>query len=248
MATKEKKSPEQVAAQARAVIRGLDRAALATLTADGAPYASLAMVALDAACRPLLLISELAEHTKNLHGNPRASLLYDATVGLDSPLTGARVTVQGEMAKCDDADAAARYVRRHPEAEMYFQFRDFAIWRMDASRAHMVAGFGAIDWIEADALLPPFLDAPDLAEAEADICEHMNADHADALALIARQIAGRDGDGWTMTGIDPEGCDLRRDGAVARVAFADPIAGPGDARAALVALASAARKTAAAND
>jgi putative heme iron utilization protein len=243
------KAPKDAAAlgaHARGVMRALDRAALATVRPDGgAPYASLVMAALDDAARPLLLISDLAEHTKNLRADGRASLLFDATPGLDSPLTGTRVTVQGVLAPCDDAAALARYVRRHPEAEMFTGFKDFALWRMAVERAHMVAGFGAIDWIGSEALLPPGLAAPALAEAEADICEHMNADHADAVALFARHLAGMEGEGWEMTGIDPEGCDLRLGGAVARVEFDAPIDRPDAARRALVEMTGKARRKAA---
>jgi hypothetical protein len=236
---------KDIGAVARAVMRGQDRAALATrLAEDGTPYASLAMVALDAGCRPLLLISDLAEHTKNLEREPRASLLLDATAGLDSPLTGARVTVLGELARCDDAAALSRYIRRHPDVEIFAGFADFALWRMTVTRAHMVAGFGAIHWIEHDALLPPMIEAPALAEAEADICAHMNADHADAVALFARHLLGRRGEGWRMTGIDPEGCDFRLGGAVARLAFPVRVDGPAAARDALVALTAEARRKA----
>ncbi|MPY70295.1 MAG: DUF2470 domain-containing protein [Alphaproteobacteria bacterium] len=236
---------KDVGAAARAVMRGQDRAALATrLAGDGTPYASLAMVALDAGCRPLLLISDLAEHTKNLEQEPRASLLFDATAGLDSPLTGARITVLGELARCDDDAALSRYIRRHPDAEIFAGFADFALWRMTVTRAHMVAGFGAIHWIERDALLPPTIEAPALTGAEADICAHMNADHADAVALFARHLLGRGGEGWRMTGIDAEGCDFRLGGAVARLAFSARVDGPAAARDALVALTAEARRKA----
>lgn len=232
-------------AAARAVMRGQDRAALATrLAADGVPYASLAMVALDAACRPLLLISDLAEHTKNLEREPRASLLFDATAGLDSPLTGARVTVLGELARCDDRAALSRYIRRHPDAELFSGFADFGLWRMSVTRAHMVAGFGAIHWIGREALLPRTVEAPALAAAEADICAHMNDDHADALSLFARHLLGRGGEGWRMTGIDPEGCDLRLGGSVARLTFRARVDGPAAARDALVVLTAEARRKA----
>ena len=94
-------SPENLS---RDLIRSSDRAVLSTaMTGDGWPYGSLVMTACDHAARPLLLISDLAEHTKNLGADTRASLLFDGTAGLDSPLTGARVTVMGRLAPTEDA-------------------------------------------------------------------------------------------------------------------------------------------------
>jgi heme iron utilization protein len=215
---------------------------------DGAPHVSLVMAALDAAARPLLLISDLAEHTKHLAADPRAALLFDGTAGLSTPLAGPRVTMRGTMARIDDAAAKSRYLRRHPDAAAFAGFGDFGLWRMEVACAHMVAGFGAIGWIEPDALLPPSLVAPALAEAEAEICDHMNDTHVDAVQLYARKLLGLPGEGWRMTGIDPEGLDLRLGGTVARLAFDAPVRDASDARAALAALAARARKPGPAND
>lgn len=237
---------ETPAFQARQMIRGLDRATLATLMRQdgpgpGAPYASLVLVALDHAARPLLLISRLADHTKNLAADGRASLLFDGTVGLAEPLTGPRVSVQGVLARTDDPAARARFVARHPGAQLYAGFTDFALWRMEPEAAHLVAGFGKIHWIGADALLLKVSDAAALQTAEPEIIAHMNADHADAVQLYATRLLGRRGEGWVMTGVDPEGADLRRGGEVARLAFDQPVHDAAQARAELVNLVKRAR-------
>jgi putative heme iron utilization protein len=230
------------ATAARWLVRSLDRAALATATAAGAwPYASLVIVACDHRARPLLLISQLAEHTQNLATDGRASLLFDGTAGLVSPLTGSRVTVLGTLVKCDDGRMLARFIARHPDAADYAGFADFSLYRMAVTRAHLVAGFGAIHWIAAEDLLFDDGDFGALAVAEADIVEHMNADHAAAVAGYANRLAKRRGRGWILTGIDPEGCDLRRRGDVARLEFECPVGDAAEARAALVALAKPAR-------
>src|SRR5476651_423918 len=91
-------------------------------------------------------------------------------------------------------------------------------YQVAVARAHLVAGFGRIDWIDADVLLPRGLGA--LAAVEDDIVRHMNEDHADAVALYANVLLARPGEGWRVTGIDPEGIDLRSGGEVARLAFA----------------------------
>ena len=232
-----------VAAQARRLVRACDRAALATAQhdADGWPYASLVMCASDFAGAPLMLLSDLAEHVRNLKRDGRASLLFDATVGLDEPLAGARLTVLGRIERCAEPAARARYLARHPSAAGYAGFADFGLWRLEPVRAHLVAGFGAIHWVDGDALLVDAAGAEALAAAEGEIVAHMNTDHGDALSAYAAGLLGRGGGGWTMTGIDPEGLDLRRGAETARIAFAAPVDGPGAARAELVRLAGVAR-------
>lgn len=239
-------TPEQdIAATARNLVRGCDRATLATASADQSwPYGSLVMTACDPDASPLLLISELAEHTRNLRADARASLLFDGTAGLDNPLTGARVTVLGRLARCDDDAARRRYLARHPAAAEYAGFGDFGVFRMAVERAHIVAGFGVIEWIDGNDFLYDAASVRALAQREADIVGHMNADHGAAVALYATALLARDGGAWTMTGIDPEGCDLRCGGAVARLAFDAPVHDAAAARAALVALAGRGREKA----
>lgn len=228
----------------RRLIRAADRATLATsLVGDNWPYASFVMVACDYGATPLLLISDLAEHTKNIQRDARASLLFEATAGLVTPLTGLRATVLGRLEPCADAALPARYVRRHADAAAYVGFADFNLYRLQPDRIHMVAGFGAIDWIEAADVLFADDKFAELATGEADIVDHMNADHADAVTLYAQKLLGLAGDGWIMTGIDPEGCDLRLGGAVARLEFDQIVTDPASARAMLVALVEKARKT-----
>ncbi|HWG78172.1 MAG TPA: DUF2470 domain-containing protein [Stellaceae bacterium] len=226
------------AATARRLMRSLDRATLAT-SQDGWPYASLVLAAVDHDASPLLLLSDLAEHSKNLKRDARASLLFDGTAGRDDPLTGARVTVLGEARPVNDARLLARFTGRHPSAAGYAGFADFHLYRLDIARAHLVAGFGRIHSITAQALQSPA--APALAAAESDILAHMNDDHAEAIELYASRLAGGSGSGWRMTGIDPEGIDLRRGGAVARLDFPAPVGDAEGARAALVRLARQAR-------
>jgi len=138
---------------ARRLLRGLDRAVLAT-SLDGWPYASLVMVATAPEGQPLLLISDLAQHTMNISGEPRVSLLFDGTAGRDEPLTGPRVSLLGEAHRVEDARLLQRFVARHPSAGLYAGFGDFHLYRVAAERAHLVAGFGRIDWIAAADLLP----------------------------------------------------------------------------------------------
>ena len=226
----------------RKLIRSCDRAVLSTLLAeDGSPYGSLVMTACDHSAHPILLISDLAEHTKNLNKDNRASLLFDGTVGLDSPLTGARVTVVGTLSRTEEPAVLNRYTSRHPESEMFTGFGDFNFYQMNAERAHLVAGFGAIHWIDAERIGFDVSGHENLVEAEADVVSHMNDDHADAVQLYASKLLGLPGDDWIMTGLDPEGCDLRMGGETARLDFEKPVENAEAARAVLVKMVKAAR-------
>lgn len=230
-------------AAARRLMRGRGHAGLATSFA-GHPYVSLVTSACDIDASPLLLLSDLAQHTRNILADPRVSLLFEDTSEHPDPLAGPRLTLLGRAERCDDPRCAARFAARHPGSAAYAGFADFHLYRVVVERGHLVAGFGRIAWIEA-ADLRFSEDASGLAAAEAEIVAHMNADHADAVALYAERLLGRPGGGWRMTGIDPEGIDLRQEGATARLDFAGnfhrPVLTPEAARHALVALAQEAR-------
>jgi putative heme iron utilization protein len=240
--------PVDHGAECRRLMRRQAHAALATSLA-GQPYASLVAVACDLDACPLLLLSDLAQHSRNIAADRRVSLLFDGggpdhpPAGLPrDPLAEPRLSLVGEAVRCDDARLLARFIARHPSAAAYAGFGDFRPYRVTIGRGHLVAGFGRISWIEA-AELRFGADAQALAAAEAEIVAHMNADHADAVALYAARLARREGTGWCMTGIDPEGIDLRSATDSARLDFAAPVFDPMAARQALVALAAAARAT-----
>lgn len=231
--------------QVRSLLRRLDRAALACSLPGAAagqawPYASLVLVAVDHDLAPLLLLSDLAEHSKAIAADPRVTLLFDGTAGLDHPLTGPRASLLGRAAPTADDRLKRRFLARHPDAAMYAGFKDFRFYRVTPERAHLVGGFGKISWLDAAELRAGPLPAG-LTEAEASIVQHMNEDHADAVRLYATKLLGL-GDGpWKMTGIDAEGIDLRRAGEVARLDFEKPLAHADEARPALIALVKQAR-------
>jgi hypothetical protein len=229
---------------ARSLARSRSRAALAT-NFGGAPYASLVLLAVDLDASPLLLLSGLARHSRNIAFDPRVSLLLDATEGHPDPLTGPRLTLLGRAVPTDDPRVLARFISHHPTSADYAGFGDFHLYRVEVERGHLIAGFGRIDWIDGE----DFRFAPDagaLAAAELAILKHMNDDHGDAIAQYAARLLGRGGAGWRMTGIDPEGIDLRCGGETARLDFAAPVSvpvlTPEAARAALVQLAGEARQ------
>ncbi len=238
----------------RALVRRAGQAALATtLTREGGtrPYVSLVLLACDHDASPILLLSDLAEHTKNLAAEPQAALLVDGTAGREDPLTGPRASLLGELRPVEDDALAvrleARFLARHPGAQAYAQFKDFRVTRMAVERGHLVAGFGRIHWLEAPDILFDAGAYAALAEAEAAIVAHMNEDHTEALRLIAERLLGlsspkpEGGGVWVMTGIDPEGLDLRRGAQLARAEFDKPVRDAESARAALAGLTRRAR-------
>jgi hypothetical protein len=236
-----------IGAAARRLIRTHSHAAFGT-SLDGRPYVSLVAVACDSEASPLLLLSDLAQHTRNLAADPRVSLLLEDTAGLPDPLAGPladplarpRLSLIGRAERHDDPAALSRLVARHPGSETYARFADFHLYRVAVERGHFIAGFGRISWIEAGDLQGP--PAPELEAAEPEIVAHMNTDHTDAVGLYATRLLGQSGAGWRMTGIDPEGVDLRDEkGTAARLDFTECVHTPAAARRMLVALAQQAR-------
>jgi heme iron utilization protein len=234
----------------RRLMRRQTHAALAT-NRDGHPYVSRVALAFDYAASPLLLLSDLAQHSRNIAADPRVSLLFDGGPPAHSPadpLAEPRLTLLGQAVRCDETSLLARFTAHHPSAAAYAGFGDFHLYCVAIGRDHLVAGFGRISWIEA-AMLRFAAEGAALAAAEVEIVEHMNADHAEAVSLLAERLARRAGSGWRLTGIDPEGIDLRREGETARLDFAlssvGPVLDPQAARHALIALTAAARRTAA---
>ena len=218
---------------ARKLLREARVGALATLVSgSGDPYCSLVNVATAADGAPLLLLSTLAIHTKNLLADPRVSLMLDERKP-GNPLEGARVMLSGSIAPTSDAAAARAYLRRHPEAEMFAGFKDFAFYRVEFTRAHLVAGFGRIVDLAPEAVLTDIADAAELIAAEEGAIAHMNADHADALRLYATRLLGAaDGD-WRCVGIDPDGIELQHGRIALRLLFPQRVTGPGPLRAVL---------------
>lgn len=241
-AADETPSKADLAADARYLTRRGLKATLATLGAgNGYPYASLITVATEASGAPIFLISGLAQHTKNLSLDPRASILFDGTGASGDPLQGARVTLIGRAEKTESEGVRRRFLARHPEAEFYADFPDFAFWRLAVEGAHYIGGFGRIFDLSPSELLIPTEGAASLLEAEPGIVEHMNEDHKDAIELYGTALADASPGPWRMTGIDPEGFDIVLDGAARRIPFAEPIATPTEARKEFVRLATEAR-------
>ena len=225
----------------KTLLREARSGALATLMAgSGDPYCSLVNVASAADGAPLLLISKLAIHTKNVIADSRVSLMLDERKEGD-PLEGARVMLMGHAAITTDANDRRRYLARQPEAAMFADFGDFAFYKLSISSAHLVAGFGRIVDLTPQDILLDLSDADDLLASEERASAHMNEDHADACRLYATKLLGAPDGDWRCIGFDPEGLELQNGRMALRLPFPQRVNGAGPLRAILVKLAQEAR-------
>lgn len=229
---------------ARSLLRRSRQGALATLMASsGDPYCSLVNVASHPDGSPVLLISGLAVHTKNLLGDARVSLMLDERAEGD-PLEGARIMLAGRAEQTAGSDleiVRRRYLNAHPAAEAFVDFKDFSFFRIQPSGMHLVAGFGRIVDLKPEQFLTDISAASALLEAEQGAVDHMNADHRDAIKLYATRLLGADAVDWRCTGCDPDGIDLQAGGKTLRLDFPERVTGPGELRRMLVKLAEEAR-------
>jgi putative heme iron utilization protein len=229
---------------ARSLLRRSRQGALATLMPDcGDPYCSLVNVASNCDGSPILLISRLALHTRNILGDPRVSLMLDERAEGD-PLEGARIMLAGRAEEATEADEAIlrrRYLNAHPAAEVFVNFKDFSFFRIRPAAAHLVAGFGRIVDLEPGQFLTDISDADALLEAEQGAIEHMNADHRDAMKLYATKLLGAEQADWRCTGCDPDGMDMQADAKTLRLEFPERVTNATALRKMLVRLAGEAR-------
>jgi len=229
---------------ARSLLRRSRQGALATLMAgSGDPYCSLVNVASHADASPILLISRLALHTKNILADNRVSLMLDERVAGD-PLEGARIMLAGRAEEAADEAAEMlrrRYLNAHPSAEAFVDFKDFSFFRIAPIGAHLVAGFGRIIDLQPAQFLTEIDDAGELLEAEQGAVAHMNEDHREAMNLYATKLLGAESADWICTGCDPDGMDMQAGAATLRLDFPERVTGGTALRKMLVRLAGEAR-------
>jgi putative heme iron utilization protein len=229
------------AVAAKKLLREARSGALATvMSGSGNPYCSLVNVATAADGAPLLLISRLAVHTKNILADQRVSLMVDERKAGD-PLEGARITVMGIAGVTDDPECRRRYLDRQPGAEIFAGFADFAFYRIELEAAHLVAGFGRIVDIEPRDILVEIADAGELLAAEPEIIAHMNDEHAETVRLYATRLLGAADGEWRCAGCDPDGLELQLGRTALRLAFPQRVRTPAVLRQLLKQMADEAR-------
>lgn len=232
----------QLARSARALLRRSPTGVLSTWSQamPGYPFGSLAPFAMTHEARPLLYVSRLAEHTRNLAADARACLTV-SEAGVAPAQALGRVSVLGEVRQASEAEhetLAARYFALFPEQREYEALGDFSFWWLEPVRVRWIGGFGEIAWLEADAWLLP---SPEWQLGEAGIVTHMNEDHRDALLAMARARFAVQSDDVAMLACDAEGFHLRGDGVVRWIAFDRVCQTANDVRAEMVRLTREAR-------
>jgi putative heme iron utilization protein len=213
----------------------------------GFPFGSVMPYGLDGMGRPIFLISTMAMHTQNMQADGRASLLVTQADASGDPLGAARVTLVGNAAAVPDADRAEAkklYLHRQPNSKYWVDFEDFAFYRMEIVDVYYVGGFGVMGWVTAAEYAAAQPDP--LAEAAEGILRHMNADHAEALVLMARKFAGVESEEAEMTAVDRLGFQVRLRTVEgmrgARIAFLREAASADEVRHVLVEMVAQARQ------
>ena len=243
---------------AKMLLRSVRAGALATIDRNtGHPFGSLVNVATDSNGSPLILVSRLSTHTANLEADSHASVLL-AAAGKGDPLAHPRLTVLGRFVQIareqpDEPRLRRRFLARHPKAELYAGFADFAFWRLLIASAHLNAGFARAADLAAADVITDISDAADLIEAEASAIAHMNEDHAEAVQLYATKLlgaqsgaqvgaqSGAEEGSWRVTGLDPDGLDLVRSETLLRLPFRERVTTARQLRDVLADLAKQAR-------
>lgn len=205
----------------------------------GFPFGSVMPYGLDDHGRPIFLISTMAMHTQNLQADVRASLLVTQQDTDGEPLGASRVTLVGNVhlvPNTELAEVRKLYLERHANSKYWVDFEDFSFYRMDVIDVYYVGGFGVMGWVSA----PDYDDSqPDpLADSMAEIIQHMNADHKDALVMLARTFGHIDSTEATMIAVDRLGFHVRLKTAEgmrgARIAFLREVSSPSETRKILV--------------
>jgi putative heme iron utilization protein len=224
--------------QARQLLRAARAATLATQK-DGQPLASLVTPTCAPDLSVMIFISQLSEHTRQLRVEPRCSLMVMGEPISANPQTAPRVTINGVASLETDAVLKARWLAVHPYAQLYAEFGDFSLWRIRPTSGQLVGGFARAFRLKASDLTPDPAAVAALLEAEPSIMAHCNADHADALALIAARPGV-----WRMVAVDVDGFDLasdQEDVAVQRIAWSTPVQSSAAVRQELVVMTKNAR-------
>ena len=229
---------------AKSLLRRSRQGALATLFPDsGDPYCSLVNLATHSDGSPILLISRLAVHTRNILADSRVSLMLDERAEGD-PLEGARIMLLGRAEEASEAaldHLRRRYLNAHPSAEAFVDFKDFSFFLVRLSGTHLVAGFGRIVDLKPLQFLTEIGDATELLKAEQGAIAHMNEDHRDAMNLYATRLLGAESADWRCSGCDPDGIDLQAGRTTLRLEFPERVTTPAELRTMLVRLAETAR-------
>ena len=200
-------------------------------------YSTFTLAAFDYDLSPILLLSDLSEHTKNIHEKNSASLmlceesrLYNLFQKFDNkfssyedPMSRPRVTLIGKLKKTKDPNHRKRFISRHPASNLYANFKDMNFYKMDVKSAHLIGGFAQVKWFTSEDILCKNIS--NFKDSEENIINHMNSSHKKSIKMYVNNLMQneisreqRNGD-WSITGIDPDGFDLRKKQITSRFFF-----------------------------
>ena len=239
-----------LATEARQFLRNTQQAILSTISTkfSGYPFGSVTPFILGHDGHPVILISNIAEHTKNIIANPKVSLfVFEKGADLQA---NARLTLIGEAENLgkNDMDLMARYSRYFPDSIGYFAMHDFSFYRINIAQARYIAGFGKMGWLAADELIDinGTGQSSTIAQLETGMIEHMNQDHTDSLVMYCQHFYDVTLKVVNLIGIDSDGFDIGAviadESKILRFNFESPIFDANSARMAFVALSKACRK------
>ncbi len=236
-----------LAEEAKQFLRSTRSGVLSSFSAKfaGYPFGSVMPFVLDHDCQPIVLISSIAEHTKNIIANPKVSLLVFAEA--EDLHANGRLTLIGEAEQIDkdDADLMARYCRYFPESTGYLAMHDFQFYRFQIHQARYIAGFGKMGWMQGEEMVNFNQQSTAIAKLETSMIEHMNTDHADSLLQYCQHFHGVTPNRAMLIGVDSDGFDIEAviedDNKILRFTFNSPIFDANSARMEFVALSKTAR-------
>lgn len=218
---------------------------------EGWPFGSISPYAMTSAGEPVILIGEIAEHTRNLRADARASLIVQDSNAITDPQAGARATLVGYAMPVPEPyleDASRRYLQLFPNSASFFDAHDFTLFQIKVSKVRFIGGFGEIYWLDRQELIAEPTDStidPIAVHAEM-ICNHMNEDHSDALRLYAAAFADTQAESSRMISVDSKGFDMIALAGGAhkhlRLDFSSPVTTAEDVRAVMVEMVRRARQ------
>ena len=243
-----------LAAEAKQFLRSTRNGVLSSFSTKfaGYPFGSVMPFVLGHDCQPIVLISTIAEHTKNIIANPKVSLLVFQSDNLKSAEdlhANGRLTLIGEAEQLDknDADLMARYCRYLPESVGYLTMHDFQFYRINIAQARYIAGFGRMGWLAGEEIvdIKNIEKTATIAAIETSMVEHMNADHVESMLQYCQHFHGVTPSSVSLIGVDSDGFDVEAviedDIKMLRFSFESPIFDANSARMAFIALSKVAR-------
>ncbi len=201
------------------------------------PYSTFTLTAFNYDISPIVLLSNLSEHTTNIKKNSLVSMMLceeqklyhyfpkfkHSISGYEDPMSRPRITLIGNLKKTKDDNDRKRFLSRHPASKLYSNFADMNFYKMKILGAHMIGGFASVKWFKEKDLITK--EPKGFNASEENIIKHMNECHQDSLNLYSTKLikSGKKNKNWRIVGIDPEGFDLRNKDTLARYCFENSI-------------------------